>query len=168
MKNNYYEIPKSEFEDGIKKIKKNILNFLDSAEILLNSNKKDHASILTEFAIEELGKILMLKDEYDNLSNSIKIPKSVFRTHKGKSERAWQFLNQSYRMISNGGFERSDDGSIGFERGFEQVTFASHNTRLECAFVDFENSKRWYVGRNIDSTKLKEQIKHIQEKIQEL
>ena len=71
-------------------------------------------------------------------------------------------------MVSIGGFERSDDGKIGFERGFEQVTFASHNTRLECAFVDFESSNTWCVGRSIDPVKLEEQIDHIREKTSQL
>ena len=159
------EIPKAKFAEGINKIKMNITSFLDSAEDVLKSNKADHAAIFTEFAIEELGKMLMLKDEYENSSSdTINVPKSIFRTHKGKSDRAWQFLDQDFKMISKGGFERSDDGNIGFERGFEQVTFASHHTRLECAFVDFESSNRWYVGRNIDPAKLKEQIDHIREK----
>lgn len=39
-----------------------------------------------------------------------------------------------------------------------------NNTCLECAFVDFESSNRWYVGRNIDAVKLKEQIDHIRRK----
>lgn len=63
-------------------------------------------------------------------------------------------------MISKGGFARSDDRTM----GFEQVTFASHNTRLECAFVDFKSSNRGYVGRNSDVVKLKEQIDHIMRK----
>jgi AbiV family abortive infection protein len=158
------EIPRAKFDEGINKIKMNVMNYLDSAEGLLMTNK-DHTAIFTEIAIEELGKILMLKDEYENnYSDIIEVPESIFRTHRGKSDRAWKFLNQDYKMISRGGFERSDDGKMGFERGFKQVTFASHNTRLECAFVDFESSNEWYVGRNIDPVKLKEQIDHIREK----
>ena len=47
------KISRTEFEEGINKIKWNIINFLDSADVL-KSNKVDHASILTQFTIEEL------------------------------------------------------------------------------------------------------------------
>ena len=161
MKKEYVEIPQAKFVEGVDKIKGNIVSFLESAEILLKHNKLDHSAILAEFAIEELGKILMLQDEYHNtLSDPVKVPKPILRSHRGKSDRAWQYLNRDFKMSSMGGFERSDDGTI----GFEQVTFSSHNTRLECAFVDFANSNRWYVGRNIDPLQLQKQIDHIREK----
>lgn len=48
----FINIPRTEFEEGSNKIKGNIINFLDS-EVLLKSTKLDHASILTQFTIEE-------------------------------------------------------------------------------------------------------------------
>ena len=77
------EIPRAKFDEGINKIKMNVKSYLDSAEELLTTNK-DHAVILTEFAIEELGKILMLKDEYEaDYSDIIIVPESIFKTHRG-------------------------------------------------------------------------------------
>lgn len=162
----YKEIPRAKMQEGIALCKKNIRDFLNSADVLVKDGKLDHATICAEFAVEELGKILMLRDEYrKNLIDAFEVPMTVFTNHKGKVDRAWQYLDPKYRMISKGGFERREDGKLGFDRGFEQVTYASHKTRLECAFVDFyESSNQWYVGRNIDPTKLHEQIEHVREK----
>ena len=169
LQEKFVEIPKNKFQDGIDMLKININNFLDSAEIQIIHDKLNQANILTEFSIEELGKILMLKDEYEKQkSDPVKLPRHILKSHKGKSERAWQYLDQQFKMISQGGFERNEKGTIGFERGFEQVTFSSHTTRLECAFVDFESSKNWFIGRNIDKEKLKNQVEHIREKTKEI
>ena len=82
----FVEIPRNKFQNGIESVKNNISNFLDSAEILIRQDKLDHANILTEFSIEELGKILMLKDEYEKQkSDPVKIPRHILKSHKGKS-----------------------------------------------------------------------------------
>jgi hypothetical protein len=47
---------------------------------------------------------------------------------------------------------------------FETVTNANHNTRLECAFVDFEESNGpWHVGRIINEALLCKLIEHVKE-----
>jgi hypothetical protein len=129
----------------------------------------NHSAINVEFAIEEFAKILMLRDAYITDSDPVQVPNHVFSNHQKKSERAWKeddphALNSHYKMISGGGFERSDNGKVGFSRGFEQVIYISHYIRCECAFVDFDDGQ-WYVGHtNIEKVRLQSLIAHIKER----
>ena len=170
-KKNYMEIPRAKIQQGVDMCKKNISVFLNTAEILLKSEYLDHAAINVEFAIEEFGKALMLKDEYEKRTASVQVAESVFRNHPRKSERAWKgddpfALDSKFRMISEGGFERSDDGKQGFSRGFEQVINISHYIRIECAFVDWDvDENDWFLGhKEISEGRLRNLLEHIREK----
>jgi hypothetical protein len=128
----------------------------------------NHAVIYAEFAIEEFGKILMLRDEYGKGSDPVQVPDKVFTSHRGKPERAWKrgdscALDSKYKMISKGGFQRSPDRKCGFSRGFSQVIDISHYIRLECAFVDYSvEEKLWFVGHlKIVKDRLQELLNHI-------
>jgi AbiV family abortive infection protein len=148
------EIPKSRVHDGVDLCKKNIFIFLETAETLIKSGNLNHAAINLGFGVEEYGKILMLKDEFAKSTDPMQVPETVFKNHKNKSERAWKTgdpdsLDINYKMISEGGFERSDDGKQGFSRAFSQAIFITHFIRMECAFVDFdETEKDWFLGHS--------------------
>jgi AbiV family abortive infection protein len=170
-KKEYREIPRAKIQEGIDLCKMNIFVFLNTAKGLLKADNLNHAAINAEFAIEEFAKILMLKDEYEKGSDPVQVPNNIFTDHKKKSKRAWKSddpyaLNPKYKMVSNGGFERSDNGKQGFTRGFSQVINISHYIRCECAFVDYdENDDRWYVGHEeIVKERLQNLIEHVREK----
>ena len=172
MKKNLVDIPREKMFKGVSLCKENIQIFLDTAETLINSENLDQGAINIEFAIEEFGKVLKLKDEFVKGSNPIQVPCEVFRSHKGKSERAWKkgdidTLDVSYRMISEGGFGINDDGKQGFSRAFSQVVNISHHIRLCCAFVDFDkNENEWFLGYpQLSKNRMKDLIKHIRQKI---
>lgn len=160
------EIPRAKIQEGVSLCKKNISLFLDTAERLIESDNLNHAAINVEFAIEEFGKTLMLKDEYGKGTDPVQVPDGVFTSHKHKPERAWKIgdpdaLDPQYKMISNGGFERQ-----GFSRFFEQAIDLSHEIRLECAFVDFDKTEKdWFLGHgNIAKKRLISLLEHIREK----
>jgi AbiV family abortive infection protein len=165
------EIPRAKMQDGINLCKENIFAFLETAEKLANFGNLNHAAINIEFAIEEFGKILMLKDEFAKGDDQVQVSNNVFKYHPTKSKRAWKeadadALDVSYRMISEGGFERSENGKQGFPRAFSQVIYISHYIRLECAFVDFdENEKDWFLGHpQLVKNRIQELIEHIRQK----
>ena len=167
----YREIPRAKVQEGIDLCKKNIYVFLETAENLIKSDNLNHAAILLEFGIEEFGKILLLKDEYTKDTDPVQVPDIVFRNHKHKSERAWKIgdadaLDANYKMLSDGGFERSDDEKQGFARAFEQAIYISHYIRMECAFVDFdENEKDWFLGHeHLVRERMQNLLEHIREK----
>lgn len=170
-KKNCREIPRAKIQQGVDLCKKNIFVFLSTAEILLKSDNLGHAAMNVEFAIEEFGKALMLKDEYEKRTDPVQVADSVFRSHHRKSERAWKSgdpsaLDSKFKMISDGGFERSDDGKQGFSRAFTQVINITHYIRLECAFVDYDNSENdWFLGHvEITKERLRNLLEHIREK----
>lgn len=165
------EIPRKKMQNGINLCKENIRIFLETAEKLVESGNLNHAAINIEFAIEEFGKILLLKDEFAKGSDPVQVPRNLVTTHIGKSERAWKTgdadtLDISYKMISEGGFERSDNGKQGYSRGYSQVINISHFIRLECAFVDFdENAKEWFLGHSqLANDRMQNLIEHIRQK----
>lgn len=167
----YREIPISKIQEGIDLCKGNIGSFLDTAENLIKHDNLNHAAINLEFGIEEFGKILMLKDEYVKGTDPVRVPDNVFRNHKNKSERAWktndaEALDANFKMISEGGFDRSEDGKQGFSRAFEQVILITHFIRMECAFVDFdENEKDWFLGHGqLVKDRMQALLEHIREK----
>jgi AbiV family abortive infection protein len=128
------EIPRAKIQEGVNLCKKNIFSFLNTAESLLESDNLNHAAINVEFAIEEFGKILILKDEYGKGTDPVQVPDDVFTSPKHKPERAWKIgdpyaLDSKYKMISNGGFERNDNGKQGFSRGFSQQHTRLHAVR---------------------------------------
>lgn len=69
-------------------------------------------------------------------------------------------------MISNGGFERSDNGEQGFSRAFSQVINITHYIRLECAFVDYDKNDNWWVLGHTEITRerLQSLLEHVREK----
>ena len=138
------------------------------ARLIIEKGRLNHAYVSVQLSIEELGKIRMLKEALsDNRSKEvISVKKSVFKDHRGKSEKAWKFLDPKFRRIfGEVGFE--DTGEGGFDpRGFETITTAGHRTRLQCAFVDFHLNK-WFLGRKIQETRLTALIKHIEERLSE-
>lgn len=112
-----------------------------------------------QLAIEEFGKIVMLKDAFESSSTEfISVNNYVFTSHKLKTERAFSILNPELREIHTGGFGK------GFFRGFDISTEVNHKTRLDCAFVDFiENS--WFLGRIVDREKLEALIRNIEDNL---
>lgn len=65
-----------------------------------------------------------------------------------------------------GGFERSDNGKQGFSRAFSQVINITHFIRMECAFVDFdETEKDWFLGHGqLVKERMLSLLEHVREK----
>lgn len=64
-------INKDQYEEGIKKVYKNAVNFLESSEILAQTGKGAAATALAIHAFEELGKASKLLDEIDRDTDKI-------------------------------------------------------------------------------------------------
>ncbi len=132
-------IPKSTFEIGINLCKENIADFLSEARVVLANDKPHHAYVLFEFALEEFGKILMLKEalaEPNNTSDTAYVPELVFTSHRGKQEKAIGVLGDDFKSLYNGGIWMKGYWLRGYMSGICE-TEVGHNTRLKCAFVDY-------------------------------
>jgi AbiV family abortive infection protein len=134
-------------QEGIEKCKNNITDYLKDASLIAQAGRYYHAIISLEFALEEFGKILLLKETMNNCKgDSININSNEFCSHDRKVERALKILDPShkYRIL----FESFAERGL-FEAGMlEGETVIGDSTRLDCAFVDFIDNA-WTVGRNI-------------------
>jgi AbiV family abortive infection protein len=144
------KIPRAKMQDGIDLCRKNVNDFLDTAEILNKAHRTLHAFIAAEFALEEFGKIQILKEAFEKSSSDPVVVNGYYlKRHPDKEEKAWEELDPEYKTIKSGGFEEGFEGEHGI--GFEKETTTGHPTRKDVAFVDFdENLGVWHVGREID------------------
>ena len=158
-------IPRKLMQKGIDLCKANIADFLNDAKLIMAEGRMNHAYIMVEFAIEEIGKIVMIKEAFDqDPHDPFRVKGEVFGTHRGKSEKAWEVLDPKFRLIFDEG--RTAKGL--FVRGMwqnQEDVEANHKTRCECAFVDFVGESIWIVGTDIKKNLLENLINHIEEKL---
>jgi len=147
-------------KEGIELCKDNILAFLRDARLIIEEGRLNHAYVSVEFAIEELGKIVMLKEALNSSKDDpVLVKDRIFRSHIGKPEKAFTVLDFKFKTIYKGIF----NDKIFNPRTFNTGTTVSHRTRLECAFVDF--NRTWHIGKRIKENLLVDLIKHIEEKL---
>ena len=156
-------VPRARMQAGIDLCKKNITDFLEDAKLIIHEERLSHAYISVQFALEELGKILVFRNKLEiDQNDPLRITKKeAFQSHKRKTEKVWEFLDPKFKKIFDEGFF---DRAF-FEKGFFQTdTYAEYETRLDCAFVDYY-AGNWHVGRDIKKELLVKLISHIEEKL---
>jgi len=141
------KVPRAQMQKGIKKCKDNIADYLQDARLIAKTGRLYHAIISLEFALEEFGKILLLKETMNNdKKDPLEIIGHDFCDHNGKAERALGVLDPAKKL------------RVLFDTVFVRGIFKPHvwgetaigdKTRLDCAFVDFINND-WVLGRNIN------------------
>ena len=160
------KVPRALMIDGIEKCKDNIADYLQDAQIIAKTGRLYHAIISLEFALEEFGKILLLKE---NLTNDKRDPVEIngneFCSHSRKADRALRVLDprQKFRVLFEGFWER------GFwEAGmWEGETVIGDSTRLDCCFVDFIKNE-WALGRKINPDYFQEFVALIEQEIRRI
>ena len=138
-------IPKSTFPVGLQLCKENISDFLNDARNILTNGKPYHAYISFEFALEEFGKIIMLKEalsEPNNTTINAQVDEIVFTSHRDKCNKAIAVLGKEFESLYNGIWAK---GVWAPNIWGEAEVAIGHNTRLKCAFVDFINND-WCIG----------------------
>ncbi len=158
------EVPRTLMQDGINLCKKNILEYLNDSLIILEQKRFSHALISAEFALEELGKLLLLRENLRNTKTDfIIIDGKEFCSHDKKVNRALNFLDpkNEYHILFYEGFLAKGNADSGIWT--EKITEIDSSTRLECAFVDFIDNK-WVLGSEIDEGLLRRFIYHFAKK----
>ena len=156
-------VPRERMQEGIDLCKRNIVDYLKDTRIIANEGRLYHAVISLEFAVEELGKLLFLKETMKNeASDIIAIDGFEFCSHNNKVKRALEFLDpqNKYRILFSGFCVRGLFVA-GLLAGETEI---NSTTRLDCAFVDFLD-KKWTIGRNIDLSYLNEFVTIFEEKL---
>lgn len=103
----------------------------------------------------------MLKEALENkTSDKVLIDYNVFKSHKHKCEKAIEKLGSNFKSVYDmNDFLREEFGIWPLWFG----TSVSHQTRLNCAFVDYRNEK-WVIGANIDSIKFVDLINQVEQR----
>ena len=156
-----FNILKSQIPHGIELCKQNIADFMDDTRIIMKKGKINHAYISFEFALEEFGKIIMLKEAPTNPITKDKVVMSNnFFKHNKKCEIAIEKLGNEFKSVYDmNWFLREELGLYPLWFG----TKTSHKTRTECAFVGYRNDE-FVIGKPIDPVKFTKLINLLEEK----
>jgi AbiV family abortive infection protein len=161
IKQTFREIPVSEFPKGFEKCKENIFDFLKESKTILAIGKICHAYIYFEFALEEYGKIKMLKQSLANAtSDKVLVNNKVFRSHENKCEEAILALGSEFESIYEGVWEK---GVWAKGVWYAEETEVSHKTRLKCAFVDYLNNE-WVTGVTLNQANFSHLINELEKR----
>lgn len=161
------------FQEGIDLCRENVLDYLNEAKIIARKGLLHHAYVSVQLAIEETGKAIWLKDELNNSSTDpVNIPDVVFgkgknarKSHWVKFERASKMLDPDLLWVCKGIFNRKIFDPKIFNAGRE----ASPKTRLLNAYVHFdEKRQKWYIGCNVDKSKLNALIRKVEQVVSAL
>lgn len=150
------KIPISEVIKGIRYCQFNALSYLKDARIILQEKRPEHAYVNVQFAIEELGKAILLKERAEAWKNdtneiSIKVVEE-WKNHDYKTNKAFQVINPKLKILHKR--TRLDKAD----------TKVSNVTRLECGFAEFkEDSNIWWLGPVIDKPALEALINNVEE-----
>lgn len=165
------KIPRKLFQDGIDLCKRNVQNYLEEAKIIARKGFLHHAYVSVQLAMEETGKIIWLNEELKNSSTDpVDVPNAIFgkdggRSHREKFKKAKKELNPDVLWVCAGDFHPEDFSSKDFYVGEE----ASPRVRLENAYVNFcEKNQKWYIGCNIDKSRLIALIRNVEQAVSSL
>jgi AbiV family abortive infection protein len=155
------EIPIAQVPHGIELCKQNIADFLEDAKNIIERGKLYHAYVSFEFALEEFGKIIMLKEALSNSlgNDKITVGNELFR-HDRKCDKAIEKLGNEFKSVFDMNWFLRETLRIA---PLWFGTKTSHTTRTDCAFVGYKNGN-WTIGARIDQIKFTKLINQLEEK----
>lgn len=152
-------IPRDRMETGIKLCLSRVSEYLLDAERL--SDRLDagqgtlqDAAILVTFAVEELGKAIILRKRSEEQigADIVKVEHQVFGgrdAHEHKQSEAFRLIDSSLKRLHRAGF------GPGFGPGFDiHNVDISPDIRLQLSFIDFKNSD-WSQPPPVEPRRLK-------------
>jgi AbiV family abortive infection protein len=179
-------IPRTKIKEGIDFSLKKSLEHLDGAETLIGKNLLNDSVALIEFAIEEFGRAVILRNMFRNNLETI-AEKSKWKSHNHKYEQAFTVLSENLKIIweetfgiATVGASRSTIGkgrgnptmgagraTVGRSYGLKtRREMVSDITRCNAIFVDFiEDGQTWQTGIKASIKKLKYIIAELRKNI---
>ena len=171
-KRNFERIPLNDVQAGLETSKNRGLQHINDARTLLMRDRIHGSALMTIFSLEELGRMLILKDRYQKSITKgigyIEIKKigaprqrDAFYDHKKKQDRAKKILPPGTLKIHQAAFEAGT-----FTNCFDIYdTFLNKDLRDAVNYVNYCNGK-WQDLPFIDVDKLKNCINEIEKAIQ--
>jgi len=139
------QIPRGKIETGITRCLSRVSGYLLDAERLIEpqtagQGSLQNATILLTFAIEELGKavILRMRSEEKPQTETVVVEHQVFGgrdAHEHKQSEAFKLIDASLKRLHNAAFSAT---AFGPDFDIEDVDI-SPATRLELSFIDFND-----------------------------
>jgi AbiV family abortive infection protein len=162
------QIPLEEVPQGIDLSVSLGLRHLDDAKMLIKSERVEGATILAVFGLEELGRIIILKDKYKKASAKGDIyieikdrkqdgKKDAFYDHIEKQKIAKDTLPPNSLELHKGCFGED------FGKGFDIDIYLDQGLREITSYLDF--CYKWQTPNPIDVDKLKNCINEIEKAI---
>jgi AbiV family abortive infection protein len=153
------KIPLSEMGEGIRLALETSHQKLSDAKQLISVGSCEDAVILIQFALEEFGKAVGLKEKLERGIENVE--DDLFRNHIYKENKAWSVLPGDLKTIYEGTFSPQAFSAQDFDVGKETI---SHHTRVSATFVDWINGK-WVKGIQADPKKLLQLITELEKEI---
>lgn len=158
------KISKEKIEEGIRISLRKSLEHLDGAEALISKNLLNDAVALIEFAIEEFGRAVYLRERQqrgiETIENSLEI------NHYLKYDKAFSVLSTNLKTI----WESTITPIFpidSFPDGYPIKETISPLTRLNATFTYFdERTQHWRNGIKADITKLKSVVDELRKNIE--
>ena len=155
------KISSEKIREGIEHSLKKSSEHLQGAEALIAINSLNDAVALTEFAIEEFGRAVALREKLETGSNEL--DRDLRKNHDYKYDKAWTILPEELKIIyeQNWYWEGWWDNWWGAPRKDK----ISHEARLNAVFVNYVKGE-WKTGIKVDNRKLEILIRRIREYIE--
>jgi AbiV family abortive infection protein len=134
---------------------------LDDAELLISMQSFEDAVILIQFAVEEFGKAVALRENLEKGNEQVE--DDLFKNHLYKENKAWSVLPGDLKTIFEGTFSPQDFSPQDFETEKETI---SHKTRINATFVDWL-AGNWKTGVQAEPDKLLRLIKGLRNEIED-
>ncbi len=159
----HYQIPTSKILEGIQKCLSNTKRYVEDSRLIFGSGSLEHAVVLAIFAAEELAKAGIISQRFQQQRGrkSIQVERIIFQgrdAHDYKIKEAKRILGSLMLESSKLGVAR-----FPFPLGRPDVE-ASPETRLQCAFVDWDN-KDWKFGTSFHPANLTDLLEGIEKHI---
>lgn len=155
------KIPLTDLPSGIILALRTSAQKLDDAELLISKESFEDAVILIQFALEEFGKAVVLRENLEK--GNEQVGDDVFRNHPYKEDKAWSVLPSDLKTIYEGTFSPQDFSSQDFDTCKETI---SHKTRINATFVDWV-AGNWKTGIQAEPDKLIRLIKGLRKEIED-
>jgi AbiV family abortive infection protein len=153
------KIAVKKIREGMKLALEKCNEHLVAAETLISKESLNDAVALIEFAIEEFGRAVALKEILKKSSNEVE--EELFKNHEYKYNKAWSVLPEELKTIYEGTFDVAQFSKTDFDVGKETI---SPRTRLDAVFVDYDvKLEKWKTGVRADGETLKNVIEGLRE-----
>ena len=144
-------------------LKKSAL-LLEEAAILATAGDEHvrHSSVLFSYAVEELGKAAILREELER--NSEKPTIRGFYHHPTKIGKATELVGEEQLELRRGAFQRTGFQATGFDVGVQ----TDLDTRLRALYVDWDPERFvWRTEMSVDKDLLLRNIERLKEVVRE-